>query len=96
MSRRVVITGSGAITPVGNDVDSTWQALIAGESGIRRISSFDPSDLQTQIAGEVRGFDPVERFGRREARRMDRVTQLAMEACAQAISSSQYRYAGRP
>ena len=89
MSKRVVITGAGAITPVGNDVDSTWQALIAGQSGIRRISSFDPSDLQTQIAGEVQGFDPVERFGRREARRMDRVTQLAMEACAQAISSSQ-------
>ena len=89
MSKRVVITGAGAITPVGNDVDSTWQALIAGQSGIRRICSFDPADLQTQIAGEVQAFDPAERFGRREARRMDRVTQLAMEACAQAISSSQ-------
>lgn len=88
MSRRVVITGMGAITPVGNDVTCTWESLKAGRSGIARITHFDPSDLATQFAGEVKDFDPAERFGPKEARRMDRVTQFAMEACAQAIGNS--------
>ena len=88
MSKRVVITGMGAITPVGNDVPSTWESLKAGRSGIARITRFDPSDLVTQFAGEVKGFDPVERFGRKEARRMDRTTHFAMEACHQAIADS--------
>jgi 3-oxoacyl-[acyl-carrier-protein] synthase II len=78
----------GAITPVGNTVASTWEALKAGRSGIARITQFDPSDLQTQFAGEVKNFDPDERFGRKEARRMDRVTHFAMEACAQAVADS--------
>lgn len=86
MSRRVVVTGIGAITPVGNNVTSTWEALKNGRSGIARITAFDPSDLETQFAGEVKDFDPTERFGRKEARRMDRVTQFAMEACSQAIA----------
>jgi len=84
----VVITGMGAITPVGNNVADTWEAIKAGRSGIARITRFDPSDLATQFAGEVKGFDPVERFGRKAARRMDRVTQFAMEACHQAVASS--------
>jgi len=88
MSRRVVITGMGAITPVGNDVPSTWESLKAGRSGIARITRFDPSNLVTQFAGEVKGFDPVERFGRKVARRMDRTTHFAMEACHQAIADS--------
>ncbi len=88
MYRRVVITGLGAITPVGNNVESAWEALKAGRSGIARISSFDPSELQTQFAGEVKGFDADERFGRKEARHMDRVTHFAMEACSQAIADS--------
>ncbi len=88
MSRRVVVTGMGAITPVGNDVPSTWEALKAGRSGIAPITQFDTSDLATQFAGEVKGFDPNGRLGRKAARRMDRVTQFAMEACAQAISGS--------
>jgi len=88
VSKRVVITGMGAITPVGNDVNSTWESLIAGQSGIARITHFDPSDLGTQFAGEVKGFDPDERFGRKEARRMDPVTQFAMEVCGQAMASS--------
>jgi 3-oxoacyl-[acyl-carrier-protein] synthase II len=89
MSRRVVVTGLGAITPVGNDVTSTWEALKAGRSGIARITQFDPSDLETQFGGEVKDFDAAERFGRKEARRMDPVTQFAMEACSQAIAHSQ-------
>jgi 3-oxoacyl-[acyl-carrier-protein] synthase II len=88
MSKRVVITGMGAITPVGNDVASVWDSLKAGRSGIARITRFDPSNLATQFAGEVKDFDAVERFGRKEARRMDRVTQFALEACRQAIDDS--------
>jgi 3-oxoacyl-[acyl-carrier-protein] synthase II len=88
VSKRVVITGMGAITPVGNDVTSTWEALKAGRSGIATITQFDASDLASQFAGEVKDFDPAERFGRKEARRMDRVTQFAMEACSQAVASS--------
>jgi 3-oxoacyl-[acyl-carrier-protein] synthase II len=88
MSKRVVITGMGAITPVGNDVASVWDSLKAGRSGIARITRFDPSNLATQFAGEVKDFDAVERFGRKEARRMDRVTQFAIEACGQAIDDS--------
>lgn len=88
MSRRVVVTGMGAITPVGNDVASAWEALKAGQSGITRITQFDPSELETQFAGEVKGFEADERFGRKEARRMDRVTHFAMEACNQAIVDS--------
>jgi 3-oxoacyl-[acyl-carrier-protein] synthase II len=88
MFRRVVITGMGAITPVGNDVAQTWESLKAGRSGIARITLFDPSDMATQFAGEVKNFNPAERFGHKEARRMDRVTQFAMEACSQAVTSS--------
>jgi 3-oxoacyl-[acyl-carrier-protein] synthase II len=86
--RRVVVTGAGAVTPVGNDVASMWSALKAGQSGIARVTAFDPSEYGTQFAGEVKGFDPVEKFGRKEARRMDRVTQFAMDACAQAVADS--------
>ncbi len=88
MFRRVVITGMGAITPVGNDVAQTWESLKAGRSGIARITHFDPSGMATQFAGEVKNFDPSERLGHKEARRMDRVTQFAMEACSQAVTSS--------
>jgi 3-oxoacyl-[acyl-carrier-protein] synthase II len=86
--KRVVITGLGAITPLGHDVPSTWEALKAGRSGIRRITSFDPSDLATQFAGEVVDFDPLKYFDRREARRMDRVTQFATVAADQALNDS--------
>ncbi len=88
MFKRVVITGLGAITPLGHDVPSTWEALKAGRSGIRRITSFDPSDLATQFAGEVVDFDPLKYFDRREARRMDRVTQFAIVAADQALADS--------
>jgi 3-oxoacyl-[acyl-carrier-protein] synthase II len=88
MPRRVVVSGMGAITPLGNDVVHTWEALKAGQSGITPITQFDSSELGTQFAGEVKGFDPKDRFGRKEARRMDRVTQFAMEACSQVITDS--------
>lgn len=88
MSRRVVITGLGAITPLGHDVASTWEALKAGKSGIRRITAWDPSNFATQFAGEVLDFDPLKYMDRREARRMDRVTQFAVVAAAEALRDS--------
>lgn len=88
MSVRVVVTGLGAITPLGNDVPSTWQAMIEGRSGIAPITAFDASDLQTHFAGEVKGFDPQNYFGRKEARRMDRYTQLAVVAAKEAMGDA--------
>ncbi len=88
MSRRVVVTGLGAVTPVGNTVDEAWKNLKAGKSGITTITRFDVSDLETKFAGEVLNFDADALFGRKEARRMDRYTHFAMEASRQAIESS--------
>jgi len=86
--RRVVITGLGVISPVGNDVNTVWANLIAGKSGIGPITQFDASKYETRIAGEVKDFDPAALLGRKEARRMDRFTQLAMAAVGQALEDS--------
>ncbi len=86
--RRVVITGLGTLNPLGLDVAATWAALMAGRSGIGRITHFDPSDLKTQIAGEVVDFDPVAHFGVKDARRMARVTQLGLAAAGQALADA--------
>ena len=92
MKRRVVVTGLGAVSPVGLTRDSTWESLIAGKSGIDRISSFDAEELESTIAGEVTGFDATDHVSRKEARRMDRFVQLAaaatLEAAGQARVSS--------
>ncbi len=88
MSKRVVITGLGAVTPVGNDIPTMWDALLTGRSGAGRITAFDPSDMEVQIAAEVKDFDPEALFGRRLARRHDRFTLFAMEAARQAIADS--------
>jgi len=85
---RIVVTGLGAVTPLGHDVTSTWQGLCRGESGVAPITLFDASQLQTQIAAEVKDFDPVAHFGRREARRYDRFIQFALVAARQAITDS--------
>jgi 3-oxoacyl-[acyl-carrier-protein] synthase II len=87
-SRRVVVTGMGALTPLGNDVEGTWRGLAAGESGVRRIESFDPSRLTSQMAGEVRGFDPSAVLDRKEIRRNDRYTQFALVAARQALDDA--------
>lgn len=87
-SRRVVVTGLGAVTPVGNNVADTWHNLLAGKSGIATITLFDPSDMGTQFGGEIKEFDAEEIFGRREARRMDRFTQFALAASHQAIADA--------
>ncbi len=84
--RRVVITGLGAITPLGNDVETFWSNLKNGASGIRRIESFDVSTYDCQIAGEVRGFDPKPYFNNaKDIRRTDRFAQLAMAAAKMAV-----------
>lgn len=88
LSRRVVITGLGTLNPLGNDVLSTWEAILAGRSGVGPITLFDATDYETRIAGEVKGFDPVARFGRRESRRMTRLTQLALAAAEDALTDA--------
>ena len=82
---RVVVTGLGAVTPVGNDVPSMWSSLVQGKSGVTRITSFDPSMLSVQIAGEVKGFNPADHFEGKEARRMDRCVQFAVVAAREAM-----------
>jgi 3-oxoacyl-[acyl-carrier-protein] synthase II len=88
MSRRVVVTGMGCISPVGNSVKETWEAILAGKSGAGMITHFDASKHKTRFAAEVKGFDPVALFSAREVRKMDRFTQfaaaVAMEALGQA------------
>lgn len=86
--RRVVITGRGTLNPLGRDVAETWDALLAGRSGIGRITRFDPTGFKTQIAGEVTGFDPVAHFGAKDARRMARPTQLGLAAAGQALAEA--------
>jgi len=88
MRKRVVVTGLGAVTPLGNNVPSYWEGLLAGRSGVDRITSFDPSGLEVQIAAEVRGFDPVALFDRRIARRNGRFALFALEAARQAIDDA--------
>ncbi len=88
MTRRVVVTGMGMVTPLGLDVASNWDALVHGRSGIARISRFDPSPYETQIAGELKGFDPHQYMDRKEIRRTDRFTQLAVAAAAQALKDA--------
>ena len=87
--KRVVVTGLGAVTPVGNNVETTWNALINGETGAGPITLFDASKFKTQFACEVKNFDPtVYGIDRKEARKMDRYTQLAMAAAKEAVADS--------
>jgi 3-oxoacyl-[acyl-carrier-protein] synthase II len=88
MRRRVVITGMGCISPLGNDVETLWNNLLAGKSGIARITRFDPSNFDCQIAAEVKDFDGAALFGGREARRMDLYAQFAVAASGQALQQS--------
>jgi 3-oxoacyl-[acyl-carrier-protein] synthase II len=87
--RRIVITGMGVISPLGNDVDTVWNNLINGKSGITAIDTIDVSNIKTKVAGIVRDFDAEERWGRKEARKLDRFCQFALAAAEQALESSQ-------
>jgi 3-oxoacyl-[acyl-carrier-protein] synthase II len=86
--RRVVVTGMGAVTPLGNDVESFWSALVAGKSGVRTIESFDPERVTSKIAGEVRDFDPSNVLDRKEIRRTDRFTQFMLVAAHEAMAAA--------
>ena len=88
MKPRVVVTGIGMVSPVGRTRDSSWKNLIAGVSGIDHISSFNPEDLETTIAGEVDGFDPVEHMTLKESKRMDRFAQFAVAASWEAVNQA--------
>ncbi|MCL0070767.1 beta-ketoacyl-ACP synthase II [Dehalococcoidia bacterium] len=85
---RVVVTGLGAVTPLGLNVDQYWQGLVEGRSGIGPITHFDSSDLSCKVAGEVKGFDPVNFMGRKEARHMGRFSQFAVAAVRMAIEDA--------
>lgn len=88
--KRVVITGLGAVTALGNSRDEFWQALISGRSGVAPITAFDPADIATKIAAEVKNFDPDALIGRRDARRMDRYAQFAFVAAREAFEDASF------
>jgi len=88
LKKRVVVTGLGAITPIGIGKDAFWQSLLAGKSGITKITRFDASEYTTQVAGEVTDFDPVKYIDKKEAKRMDRCTQFAVAASKMAFEDS--------
>ncbi len=95
--RRAVITGLGCVTPIGQGVEEFWAALTAGESGVRRITQFDPSDLDCQIAAEVKDWDPTKWMEAKSARRAARFSQFAVAAARQAVEDAElatYAYAG--
>ena len=86
--RRVVVTGLGAVTPLGNTKDEFWRRLIAGESGVGPITAFDAADFSTRFAAEVKDFDPDALIGKRESKRMDRFSQFALVAAREALEDS--------
>jgi beta-ketoacyl-acyl-carrier-protein synthase II len=88
MKRRVVVTGMGAITPVGNDVATTWRSLIEGKSGTAPITKFDASTFPVRFAAEVKGFNPLEYMERKEAKRADPFTQYAVAGARQAMTDA--------
>lgn len=88
MNNKIVITGLGAITPLGNDATSTWDALISGACGVGRISKFDPSDLPVQIAAEVKYFDPEMYMSKKLVRQMEPFAQYAFAAADQAMKDA--------
>jgi len=87
--RRVVVTGLGALTPIGNTLPAYWEGLLSGKSGADRISYFDPSLFKTQFACELKNFDPLDHFDRKESRKYDRFAQYALVSVAEAIEDAQ-------
>ena len=89
--KRVVITGLGALSPLGNTVKDTWDSILESRSGIGPITHFDAGNLLTRFAGEVKGFDPVAELGHKLARRLDRVTQMTVVATKQALDHARFK-----
>jgi 3-oxoacyl-[acyl-carrier-protein] synthase II len=94
--RRVVITGIGAVTPLGNDIETTWSNLVAGQSGAARITQFDPGEFPVSFACEAKDFDPAQWIDYKAARRMDRFTHLALAAARQAEADAGLEIAKAP
>ncbi|MFC5464003.1 beta-ketoacyl-ACP synthase II [Lederbergia graminis] len=88
MKRRVVVTGIGAVTPLGNDVDTTWQNILAGKSGVGPLTRLNPDDYSAKVAAEVKDFDVEKYVERKEARKMDRFTHYALAASMMAIEDA--------
>ncbi|WEG11931.1 beta-ketoacyl-ACP synthase II [Pullulanibacillus sp. KACC 23026] len=88
MKRRVVVTGMGAVTPLGLNVGTTWDNLLAGKSGIDVVTRVNPDDFPAKVAGEVKGFNPGDFIEKKEARRMDRFTQYAVAAAKMAVEDA--------
>ena len=86
--RRVVITGLGAVTPIGNDINTMWNSVKEGRCGIAKITHFDTTDKKITLAGEVKNFNPEDFIDKKEVRRMDRVTQFALVAAKEAMTDS--------
>lgn len=86
--RRVVVTGMGTITPVGNDIDTMWANMLAGVNGVEKITSFDTSDLKVHLAGTVKNFEPEKYIEKRELRKLDIYCQYAIAAAQQAVDDS--------
>ena len=88
MKKRIVITGMGVITPVGNNVNDTWSALLEGKNGIGPITYFDVSKYETRIAGEIKNFDPNEVMEKKEVRRTPKFIQYGLKAAKEALEQS--------
>src|SRR5207237_10168924 len=88
MTRRVAITGLGFVTPLGTDVHSTWEGLVAGRSGAGRITRFDPAQSPVKFACEVKGFEPARFLDKKEIRRYDLFAQFAIGAAEQAVADA--------
>ncbi|KAF0122908.1 MAG: 3-oxoacyl-acyl-carrier-protein synthase II [bacterium] len=95
MKRRVVVTGLGAVTPLGIGAEKTWKALCAGKSGIGRISRFDTTNFQTKIAGEVKDFDPEDFLDKKQVRRMDSFVHYCMASTIMAMEDSKLEVANQ-
>ena len=87
-NNRVVITGIGAVTPLGLNAETTWEQAIKGVSGIGKLSRLDPEDFPVKVVGEVKDFDPTEYVERKEARKMDRFTQYAVASAMMAVKDA--------
>ena len=94
--KRIVVTGIGAVTPIGDTVDATWDSMMHGRGGIGRITRFDPSPYESQMAGEVKDFEPTKYMDRKDARRTDRFAQFAVAAASQALTDGKVDVAKEP
>jgi 3-oxoacyl-[acyl-carrier-protein] synthase II len=88
MKKRIVVTGMGTVSPLGQDLPTTWEAILAGQNGVGPITRFDTTDFRSTIAAEVKGFDPKDHFPPKEARRMDAFVQYALVAAREAVRDS--------